>query len=86
MTFRICPDCGGRLDPGEKCNCREEEKEEFVKILQMLLIKADVNVKSLELTDEETVKMTFLNGYSKRINIAADSRLAIIKDVVNNIT
>lgn len=26
MTFRICPDCGGRLDPGEKCNCREEEK------------------------------------------------------------
>lgn len=87
MTYRICPDCGDTLDPGERCNCREmAEKQEFLNTLQILLIKADVNVKSLELTDEETVKLTFLNGYTKRIDIAADSRLAIIKDVVNNIT
>ena len=24
--YRICPDCGATLDPGEKCNCREEEE------------------------------------------------------------
>ena len=87
MIYRICQDCGDTLDPGERCNCREMmEKQEFLNILQTLLSKADVNVKCLELTDEETVKLTFLKGYAKRINIAADSRLAIIKDVVNNIT
>nr|DAX42320.1 MAG TPA: Reverse gyrase zinc finger [Caudoviricetes sp.] len=21
--FKICPGCGGNLDPGEKCNCKE---------------------------------------------------------------
>lgn len=87
MIYRLCPDCGDTLDPGERCNCREmAETQEFLNALQTLLIKADVNIKSLELADEETVKLTFLNGYSKRINIAADSRLEIIKDVVNHIT
>lgn len=23
--YSICPDCGGTLDPGEKCDCGEEE-------------------------------------------------------------
>lgn len=22
--YRICPDCGAYLDPGEQCNCHEE--------------------------------------------------------------
>lgn len=22
--YRICPDCGAALDPGEKCDCGEE--------------------------------------------------------------
>lgn len=22
--FRICPDCGARLDPGEACDCKEK--------------------------------------------------------------
>lgn len=25
--FRICPNCGGNLDPGERCDCRAKEKE-----------------------------------------------------------
>lgn len=24
--FDTCPDCGAHLDPGEKCDCKEEEK------------------------------------------------------------
>lgn len=24
--FRTCPHCGAHLDPGEVCNCRDEEK------------------------------------------------------------
>ena len=26
MYCRICPDCGAYLDPGEVCDCRDEEK------------------------------------------------------------
>lgn len=26
--YRICPRCGSRLDPGERCDCEEETKEE----------------------------------------------------------
>lgn len=26
MGEYICPDCGARLDPGEKCDCKEEEQ------------------------------------------------------------
>lgn len=25
--FRECPDCGAHLDPGERCNCNEEEDD-----------------------------------------------------------
>ena len=24
--YRICPDCGSRLDPGERCDCRDNEE------------------------------------------------------------
>lgn len=24
---RTCPDCGARLDPGERCDCAEPENE-----------------------------------------------------------
>lgn len=26
--YRICPRCGCNLDPGEPCDCEEEEKRE----------------------------------------------------------
>ena len=35
--FKVCPKCGAALDPGEKCDCMEEEarerqkKQEFLK-------------------------------------------------------
>lgn len=25
MIYRICPDCGAHLDPGEICDCRGKE-------------------------------------------------------------
>lgn len=24
--YSMCPNCGARLDPGERCDCREKEK------------------------------------------------------------
>lgn len=26
--YKVCPRCGGNLDPGETCDCEEEEKRE----------------------------------------------------------
>lgn len=28
MYYRICPNCGAHLDPCEKCDCKNETKEE----------------------------------------------------------
>lgn len=24
--YRVCPDCGSHLDPGERCDCKTSEK------------------------------------------------------------
>lgn len=28
MQYRECPDCGAHLDPGERCDCRQEKRED----------------------------------------------------------
>ncbi len=27
MYYRTCPYCGAHLDPGERCDCQDKEKE-----------------------------------------------------------
>lgn len=27
MGYKICPYCGAHLDPGERCDCQDEENE-----------------------------------------------------------
>jgi hypothetical protein len=29
--YRICPDCGARLDPGERCDCQVDELEDYIR-------------------------------------------------------
>ncbi len=26
--YNVCPECGGTLDPGEKCDCQAEKEKE----------------------------------------------------------
>lgn len=26
--YRVCPNCGANLDPGERCDCQDEEKQD----------------------------------------------------------
>ena len=28
--YIICPDCGAKLDPGEKCDCKKENKDAYI--------------------------------------------------------
>lgn len=28
-TFKICPNCGAALDPGERCDCNDTEHEVY---------------------------------------------------------
>lgn len=38
---RVCPDCGARLDPGEKCDCQLDELEVFLDELEVFLGEGD---------------------------------------------
>lgn len=87
MQYRICPLCGAHLDPEESCTCRKEleEKKAFINQLKALLLVADVDLADLELLDIDTVEVSYTGGGKRRVNIAADSRIAIIRDVAKNI-
>lgn len=47
---RICPDCGARLDPCEKCDCKEHKKEKPPKMRQHLMA-ASVSQKATQKTN-----------------------------------
>jgi len=57
-------------------------KDSFVRILGVIIHDADSDVLTTELENDETVLITFKGGHTKQVNIACDSRLAIIKDVI----
>ena len=62
-----------------------ENKKDIVRRLKMLLTatRAGSDIADLELNDQQdTVTVTFIHGGSRRVNIAGDSGLAIIRDVI----
>ena len=60
------------------------KKGAFIIMLGFVLKAAGVGLYQCYLNDEndEEVILVFENGYVKKVNIACDSRLAIIQDVV----
>ncbi len=65
-----------------------EDKEEIIERLKLLLMvtRAGRDIADLVLDDrQETITIVFENGTGKRVDIAADSGLAIIKDVVTRL-
>lgn len=85
--YKVCQRCGAHLDPGEPCECAmiSEEKRGFITRLKLLLVVSDVDLFDLKLIDNDTVEATYFGGGTRKINIAADSKVAIIKDIVNHI-
>jgi len=56
-------------------------KEDFISILEVTLISANLEVTALTLLDNDTVMITFKNGYTKEVCIECDSYAAIVLDV-----
>ena len=60
-------------------------KERFIDKYSDLLIMTRLDVERLELVDDETVVIHYNGGFEKKVNIACDSALAIIKDVASQV-
>lgn len=56
-------------------------KQDFISILEITLISANLEVAALTLLDSDTVMITFRSGYTKKVCIECDSYAAIILDV-----
>lgn len=57
------------------------DRKLFVRNLGELLSQTREDVVSAELDDDEIVTITYLNNYTRKVNVAADSYRAIIRDV-----
>lgn len=55
--YRICPRCGCNLDPGEQCDCEEEEKREQERREKMFdrLVVLEANSNQLVLNLEKRI-------------------------------
>lgn len=42
--YRICPDCGAYLDPGEQCSCHEERLIEMERKEKASTIYGDIEI------------------------------------------
>lgn len=60
-------------------------KDQLVKGLGETLSLTREGISHLELKDNDTVIIHWKHGYQREVNIARDSGLAIIKDVVKSI-
>ncbi len=60
-------------------------KEDFISILEVTLISANLEVAALTLLDNDTVMITFRNGYTKKVCIECDSYAAVILDVTRKV-
>ena len=61
---------------------RLEDRRLFVQNLGDVLSQTRENIAGLELEDEDTLYIVFTNGYKRHVNIAMDSYMGIVKDVV----
>lgn len=93
---RFCAEYCSGFKEGCMSKEREDELKEkrhklcFLKSLENTLKLCRCSVKKLDFEEGKSkydlyVVITFTNGYSKKVDITADSEIAIIKDVIKNI-
>ena len=60
-------------------------KSDFIKVFELTLVCANLDVDSLSLIDDNTAQITFKGGGTRRVNIEVDSHSAIILDVMKHV-
>ena len=56
MYYRVCPQCGAHLDPGERCDCQDKKRE----AAPLQRERPPIKVPNASLTEaEEKVKSAF---------------------------
>ena len=60
-------------------------KQEFIESFEQTLKLTRIGVESLVLKDDDTLTVTYRDGYYKNINIALNSAKAIIEDVMRRL-
>ena len=60
-------------------------KTEFIQTLETTLINANLEVTALSLINDNTVQITFKGNGTRKVDITADSRAAIILDVMKHV-
>lgn len=74
------------MKAANEMNHTKEDRELFVENIGWLLSQTRTGVVSAALDSEtDIVTVTFENGYTKRINVACDSYIAIVRDVAKRI-
>ena len=57
----------------------------FVRAVGLVLQAADLGIEKAVLSDSETVEITYTSGQSQLVDIARDSRIEILKDIIQAI-
>lgn len=57
-------------------------KADFIKVFELTLVCANLDITELSLIDDNHVQITFKGGGTRKVNIEADSHGAIIVDVM----
>ena len=61
------------------------EKKDFIALFENTLLHAELDITALSLIDENHVLITFKGGGTRKVNIEADSRGAIINDIMKHV-
>lgn len=60
-------------------------KEDLVESLEETVLMTREDITALKLEDQETVVIIYESGYKKKVNIACNSGIAIVRDIAKNI-
>ena len=60
-------------------------KKEFISVFEKTLLCADLDITGLSLIDDNHVVITFKGNGKRKVNIEADSKGAIILDVMRHV-
>lgn len=85
QKFMVIPVCSESDRKYMEKNRRYDDKMNFVRNIGAVMSMSRERITGCELIDDDTVVVTYMSGYTKEINIACDSYIAIMQDILRQI-